>query len=63
MSLAYVALLAHEAPNLTAKVRIKARRAIYSVAFSPKGKDIATAGSDKTIRIWDLSTLRPATNP
>tara|TARA_B100000676_G_C18012571_1_gene807602 strand:+ start:447 stop:833 length:387 start_codon:yes stop_codon:yes gene_type:complete len=31
---------------------------VFSVAFSPDGKTIASGSSDGTVRIWDVETVR-----
>ena len=37
--------------------------AVWSAAFSPDGKRIVTASSDKTARIWDAATGKPIGEP
>ena len=32
---------------------------VYSVAYSPNGKHIASGSCDDTIKIWDVSNLLP----
>jgi WD40 repeat protein len=39
------------------------KNAINALTFAPKSKDLVTGGSDKTIRVWDVSTLPPAAAP
>ena len=36
---------------------------VYSVAFSPDGKTLASGSADDTIRLWDVATGRPIGNP
>ena len=36
---------------------------MISAAFSPDGKRIVTASSDKTARLWDAATGKPIGEP
>jgi len=50
------------APRTLAPLRAAARAhagALYSVAFSPCGRFLATAGADDALRVWDAETLAP----
>jgi WD40 repeat protein len=39
------------------------RGAVYSAVFSPNGKRIVTASTDKTARLWDAETGKPIGEP
>ena len=44
--------------NIREKNRFKGHQAsVWSVSFSPDGKYIATASSDKTARLWRIKSL------
>jgi WD40 repeat protein len=42
---------------------MKHNDAVNSAQFSPDGKQIVTASSDNTARVWDAQTSKPLTEP
>lgn len=49
--------------NIYSKSILKHDDFIYSAVFSPDGKYIVTASGDKTARVWDAATGKPAIEP
>lgn len=50
--------------GLDAKIEIAAHKdAIYTMAFSPDGKTLATAGYDRVIHLWDADATEAKLNP
>ncbi|HET7505909.1 MAG TPA: hypothetical protein VFK02_33045 [Kofleriaceae bacterium] len=56
-------LFAHAAHGTPRQVFLGHRAPVTSVAFSPDGTRIISASSDRTARIWAISTGKPLTPP
>ncbi len=55
-----LALLATQSANAADPVLLKGHaEVVYDAAFLPDGKSVVTASFDRTLKLWDLATLKP----
>jgi WD40 repeat protein len=63
MAMGQVLLFNQNFPFKLAAVPLRHEKGVWSAAFSPDGRFVATASSDKTAHVWEAATGKPIGEP